>query len=91
MVRVKVKAAVSGWSSGSFMCSTPMPFPKVLNAKQGNNLYDSSGHWCDSMGVLKQARFTAKNNQNKPISRPTLIKTKKNLAVLGHFLISAGS
>ena len=29
-------ATVGGWPSGSTVCFSPMHFPKVLNAKQGN-------------------------------------------------------
>ena len=32
-------ATVGGWPSGSTVCFTPMLFPKVLNAKQGNSMY----------------------------------------------------
>ena len=29
----------TGWASGSTVCFSPMLFPKVLNAKQGNCIY----------------------------------------------------
>ena len=34
-----VNATVVGWPSGGNVCLTPMLFPKVLNAKQGNSMY----------------------------------------------------
>ena len=34
-----VNATVGGWPSGNNVCLTPMPFPEVLNAKQGNSKY----------------------------------------------------
>ena len=33
-----VNATVGGWLSGSTVCFTPMIFPEVLNAKQGNSM-----------------------------------------------------
>ena len=33
-----VNAAVEDWPSGSTVCFTPMLFPEVLNAKQGNSM-----------------------------------------------------
>ena len=33
---------------GSTVCLTPMLFPKVLNAKQGNGMYRSSSLWYGS-------------------------------------------
>ena len=33
-----VNVTVGGWPSGSTVCFTPMLFPEVLNAKQGNNI-----------------------------------------------------
>ena len=32
-------ASVGSWPSGSAVCFTPMLFPEVLNAKQGNSMY----------------------------------------------------
>ena len=34
-----VNVTVGGWPSGSTVCFTPMLFPDVLNAKQGNSMY----------------------------------------------------
>ena len=34
-----VNATVVGWPSCGNVCLTPMLFPKVLNAKQGNSMY----------------------------------------------------
>ena len=47
---VTVSATVGGWPYGSTVCFTPMLFPEVLNAKQGNSMYHFSSLWCDSTG-----------------------------------------
>ena len=47
-----VNATVGGWPSGSTVCFTPMLFPEVLNAKQGNGMYHFSSFWYDSTGYL---------------------------------------
>ena len=45
-----VSARVWGWPSGSVACFTPMPFPEVLNAEQGNSMYHFSIRWFASTG-----------------------------------------
>ena len=35
----RVNSTVGGWPSRSTLCFTPMLFPKVLNAKQGDSMY----------------------------------------------------
>ena len=45
-----VNATVEGWPSGSTVCFTPMLFPEVLNAKQGNSMrhiFFKSSVWLD--------------------------------------------
>ena len=38
-----MQATVGGWPSVSTVCFTPMLFPEVLNAKQGNGMYQVFG------------------------------------------------
>ena len=45
-----VNATVDGWKSGRTVCFTPMLFPEVLNAKQGNCMHHFSSLWFDSIG-----------------------------------------
>ena len=45
-----MNATVGGWPSGSTVCFTPMLFPEVLNAKQGNSICHFSSLWFDSTG-----------------------------------------
>ena len=45
-----VNATVGGWRTGNTVCFTPMLFPEVLNAKQGNSMYHFSSLWYDSTG-----------------------------------------
>ena len=42
-----VNATIGDWPSGSTVCFTPMLFPEVQNAKQGNKLYHFSSFWYD--------------------------------------------
>ena len=43
-------ATVGGWPSGSTVFFTPMLFLEVLNAKQGNCMYNFSSLWYDTTG-----------------------------------------
>ena len=45
-----VSTTVGDWPSGSTVCFTPVLFPRVLNAKQGNSMNDFSSLWYDPNG-----------------------------------------
>ena len=45
-----VNATVEGRSSACTVSLPPTVLPKVLNAKQGNSMYDFSSLWYDSIG-----------------------------------------
>ena len=51
-----VKATVGGWPFGSAVCSTPVLFPEVLNAKQGNSVM--LGSWLYFRGKKSSKNFT---------------------------------
>ena len=57
-----MNATVGGWPSGSTLCFTPMLFPKVLHAKQGNSMY----HTCLKSWVSLER-----------VSNPDLPRTKR--------------
>ena len=73
-----VNAATGGWPSCSTVCFTPMLFPEVLNARQGNSMHHFSSLWYDSTGYRTLTDRVQSQHSTTGRGTPSLIKN------LGH-------